>query len=83
MKQFFSVNNLPDIVFYNASYVDDSILCSKCDQFFGLWKQLYLASKPEYDLIDWSNVGTNMLVLMLEKGNLNHLTIQITRVVLT
>lgn len=35
-----------------------------------------MISKPEYDLSDWSNVGTDILILILEKDNSFHVTVQ-------
>ena len=36
-----------------AIYVDDTTLCSKCDQASDLWQQLELASDLEYGTVDW------------------------------
>ena len=42
---------IPDDVICNiAIYVDDTTLCSKCDQASDLWQQLKLASELESDL---------------------------------
>ena len=51
------INDLPDDILCNiAIYADDTSLYSECDQAFGLWQQLELASELESDLrdtVDW------------------------------
>ena len=51
------INDLPDDVICNiAIYVDDTTLCSKCDQTSDLWQQPELAPEIEFDLwdtVDW------------------------------
>ena len=45
------INDLPgDVICDIAIYADDTTLYSKCDQAFGLWQQLELASKLDSDL---------------------------------
>ena len=57
------INDLPDDVICNtAIYADDTTLYSKCDQASDLWQQLELASKPESDLRDTMDRGSNWLV---------------------
>ena len=67
------INDLPDDAICNiAIYADDTTLCSKCDQAFGLWQQLELASELKSDLhdtVEWSkkllldfNAGKTQLV---------------------
>ena len=49
-------NDLPDHVICDIGYyVNDTSLCSKCDQASYLWQQLELASEPEFDLWDTVN----------------------------
>ena len=47
------INDLPDNVICNiATYVDDIIFYSKCDQASDIWQQLELASELESDIQD-------------------------------
>ena len=55
-----------------STLIDDTFLCSKCDQASDLWQQLELASELEFDLretVDWDkkwlvdlNTGKTLLV---------------------
>ena len=50
------LNDLPDVICNIDICANDTVLYSKCDQAFGLWQQLELASELESDLqdtVDW------------------------------
>ena len=53
---------LMNIICNIAIYVDDTILCSKCDQASDLWKQLIFASELESDLRYTVDCGRKWLV---------------------
>ena len=79
------INDLPDDIMCDiAIYVDDTNLCSKCDQASNLWQQLELTSELESDLqdnVDWSR---KWLVDFSAGNILNwfHLTVLLTLVLL-
>ena len=57
------INDLPvDVICDIAIYVDDTTLCSKCDQASDMWQQLELASELEFDLRDTVDWGRKFLV---------------------
>ena len=65
------INDLPDDVMCNiAIYVDDTTLCSKCDQASDLWQQLELASNSTLNLTYetlLTGAGSGLLISVLEK----------------
>ena len=74
------INDFPDDVICNiALYVDDTTLCSKCDQASDLWEQLELTSELEFDLrdtVDWDkkwlvdfNIGKTELASFDQSNN--------------
>ena len=79
-----SHNDLPDDVICNiAICADDTSLYSKCDEASDLWQQLNLAS--ELNLIYktlWNEVGSDLLISMLENLNWFRLVGLITLVLL-
>ena len=79
-----SHNDLPDDVICNiAICADDTSLYSKCDEASDLWQQLNLAS--ELNLIYktlWNEVGSGLLISMLENLNWFRLVSLITLVLL-
>ena len=80
------INDLPDNVICNiVIYANDTTLYSKCDQASDLWQQPELASELECDLrdtMDWAGVRSGLLISMLGKLNLFHLTGLIAMVLL-
>ena len=57
------INDLPDNVICDiAIYADDTALYSKCDQAFGLWQQLEVASELESDLRDTVDWGRRFVI---------------------
>ena len=79
-----SHNDLPDDAICNiAICADDTSLYSKCDEASDLWQQLNLAS--ELNLIYktlWNEVGSDLLISMLENLNWFRLVGLITLVLL-
>ena len=79
-----SHNDLPDDAICNiAICADDTSLYSKCDEASDLWQQLNLAS--ELNLIYktlWNEVGSGLLISMLENLNWFRLVSLITLVLL-
>ena len=52
------INDLPDDVICDiAIWVDDTTLCSRCDQTSDLWQQLELVSEFKSDLVDTVDWG--------------------------
>ena len=78
------INDLPDnVICIIAIYADDTTLYAKCNLASDLYQQLELDAELEYDLrdtADWE--GSSLLISMLEKLNLFHLTVLITLVLL-
>ena len=57
------INDLPDDIICDiAIYADDTALYSKCDQAFGLWQQLEVASELESDLRDTVDWGRRFVI---------------------
>ena len=78
------IDDLPDDTTCNiAIYVNDTTLCSKCNQAFDLQQQLELASELEFDLGDIVNWGRKWLFnSILENLNWFRLTDLLTLVLL-
>ena len=78
------INDLVDDLMCNiAIYADDTTLCSKCDRPSDLWQQLEMAANLNliYETV-CTGAGSDLLISMLEKLNLFHLTGLITLVLL-
>ena len=60
---YLCINDFPDNVICNiAIYVNDTTLCSKCDQVSDMWQQLNLASELESYQWDTMDRGKKWLV---------------------
>ena len=56
------INDLPDVIYDIAIYIDDTTLSSKCDQVSGLWQKLEMDAELESDLEDTMDLGSLSLV---------------------
>ena len=58
----YSNDHADDVTCDIAIYADDTALYSKCDQAFGLWQQLEVASELESDLRDTVDWGSRLVI---------------------
>ena len=76
------INDLPDnVMCYNAIFVDDTTLYSKCDQASGNNLNWLLNLNLIYETV-WTGVRSGLLISLLGKLNWFHLTSLLTMVLL-
>ena len=73
---------LDKVIFNIDIYADDTTLYSKCNQASDLWQQLEFLNLNKTFETQWIAAGSCLLILMLEKFKLFHLTYLRTLVLL-